>query len=73
MPDELPRTLPPMRNIQHVIDLFPGASLPNIPSNRMSPKKHQELQRQVQELLDRGFLREYESVRRASVVNSKKR
>jgi hypothetical protein len=58
MPNELPRALPPMRNIQHVIDLFPSTSLPNLPSYRMSPTKHQELQHQVQELLDRGFLRE---------------
>jgi hypothetical protein len=58
MPDELPHTLPLMRNIQHVIELFPGASLPNLPSYRMSPTEHQELQCQVQELLDSGFLRE---------------
>lgn len=61
MPDELPRTLPPMRNIQHAIDLFPGASLPNLPSCWMSLTEHQELQRQVQELLDRGFQRESKS------------
>jgi hypothetical protein len=56
MPNELQCQLLPMRKIQHDLDLFPGASLPNLPSFRMSPIEHQELQHQVQELLDRGFL-----------------
>lgn len=57
-PSELPKGLSPLRDIQHQIDIFPGASLPNRPYCRLSPQEHEELRRQVEELVSRGHVRE---------------
>ncbi|XP_068312511.1 transposon Ty3-I Gag-Pol polyprotein [Pyrus communis] len=58
IPDELPAGLPPMKDIQHQIDLILGSNLPNKAAYRMSPNEHQELQRQVMELLEKGLIQE---------------
>ncbi|XP_057532797.1 uncharacterized protein LOC130810672 [Amaranthus tricolor] len=57
-PTELPPGLPPFRGVEHQIDLLPGASLPNKPAYRTNPKEAQELQRQVEDLMKRGYVRE---------------
>jgi len=57
-PEELSDSLPLMRDIQHAIDLVLRSSLPNLPHYRMNPTKHAELKRQVDELLNKGFIKE---------------
>ena len=57
-PEEIPSGLPPKRDIQHHIDLIPGSILPNKPAYRTNPKEAQEIQRQVEELISKGLIRE---------------
>ena len=57
-PTEIPPGLPPLRGIEHQIDLIPGATLPNRAAYRTNPEETKEIQRQVQELLDHGYVRE---------------
>jgi hypothetical protein len=55
---EIPPDLPPIHGIEHQIDLIPGASLPNRATYRANPEETKEIQRQVQDLLDHGYVRE---------------
>ncbi|XP_019189267.1 PREDICTED: uncharacterized protein LOC109183667 [Ipomoea nil] len=57
-PEELPKGLPPIRGIEHQIDLIPGASFPNRLAYRTNPDEAKEIQRQVDELLQAGFIQE---------------
>ncbi|WVZ63929.1 hypothetical protein U9M48_013520 [Paspalum notatum var. saurae] len=57
-PAEILPGLPPLRGIEHQIDLIPGATLPNRAAYRTNPEEAKEIQRQVQELLDHGYVRE---------------
>ncbi|XP_051133023.1 uncharacterized protein LOC127252761, partial [Andrographis paniculata] len=57
-PDEVPHGLPPTRGIEHQIDFVPGASIPNRPAYRANPDEVKEIQRQVEDLLSKGWIRE---------------
>jgi hypothetical protein len=57
-PDELPHGLPPLRGIEHRIDLIPGAPLPNRAAYRTNPEETKEINRQIQDLLAKGYVRE---------------
>jgi hypothetical protein len=60
-PAEIPPGLPPLRGIKHQIDFIPGASMPNQAAYRTNPEETKEIQRQVQELLDNGYVHESHS------------
>jgi hypothetical protein len=45
-PQDVPPGLPPIRGIEHQIDLIPGASLPNRAPYRTNPEETKEIQRQ---------------------------
>jgi len=55
-PNEILAGLLPIRGIEHQIDIIPGASLPNRAPYRTNLKETKEIQRQVQELLDKGYV-----------------
>ncbi|XP_019059496.1 PREDICTED: uncharacterized protein LOC109117167 [Tarenaya hassleriana] len=57
-PDEIPVGLPPIRGIEHQIDLVLGAPLPNRPAYQINPEETKELEKQVQELMSKGYIRE---------------
>ena len=57
-PGDLPNELPPLRSIQHAIDLVSGSQLPNLPAYRNNPNEHAELKKHVKKLLSKGFIRE---------------
>ena len=57
-PEEIPSGLPPLRGIEHHIDFIPGAQLPNLPAYRVNPEEAKELEKQVQDLMVQGYVRE---------------
>jgi hypothetical protein len=56
--DELPHSLPPMRSVSHHIDLIPRANFTNKVTYRLTPQENEEVKKQVQELLDKGLVKE---------------
>ena len=54
--DEL-QGLPPRRDVDFIIELHPGTSPISMTPHRMAPVELQELKVQLQELLDKGFIR----------------
>ena len=57
-PNDVPSGLPPIRGIEHQIDLVPGVTIPNQPAYRSNPEETKDLQRQVEKLLTKGHVRE---------------
>ncbi|XP_074351813.1 uncharacterized protein LOC141690960 [Apium graveolens] len=71
-PDELPG-LPPHREVEFTIELVPGVEPISKAPYRMAPLELQELKEQLQELLDRGFIRPSVSPWGAPVLFVKKK
>ena len=71
-PEELPG-LPPHRDVDFGIELHPGISPISMTPHRMAPVELQELRVQLQELLDKGFIRPSTSPRGAPVLFAKKK
>ena len=71
-PEEL-LGLPPKREVEFGIDLLPGTAPVSIVPYRMAPKELVELKAQIQELLDRGFIRPSVSPWGAPVLFVKKK
>ncbi|GKE87158.1 putative reverse transcriptase domain-containing protein [Tanacetum coccineum] len=71
-PDELPR-LPPPRQIEFGIDLIPGAAPVARAPYRLAPFEMKELSKQLQELLEKGFIRPRSSPWGAPVLFVKKK
>ncbi|KAL0448539.1 UNVERIFIED_CONTAM: Transposon Ty3-G Gag-Pol polyprotein [Sesamum latifolium] len=55
-PEELPG-LPPHREVDFEIETIPGAAPISIAPYRMAPSELKELKKQLEELLDKGFIR----------------
>ncbi|KAI3724050.1 hypothetical protein L2E82_35815 [Cichorium intybus] len=56
-PEVFPDDLPPIRQVEFRIDLVPGASPIARAPYRIAPTEMRELMSQLQELLDKGFIR----------------
>ncbi|CAL1388171.1 unnamed protein product [Linum trigynum] len=71
-PSDLPG-LPPDREVEFTIELLPGTAPISIPPYRMAPVELKELKEQLQELLDKGFIRPSVSPWGAPVLFVKKK
>ncbi|XP_039117955.1 uncharacterized protein LOC120253788 [Dioscorea cayenensis subsp. rotundata] len=71
-PEDLPG-LPPDREMEFAIDLLPGTAPISIPPYRMAPAELRELKTQLQDLVDKGFIRPSVSPWGAPVLFVKKK
>ena len=70
--DEIPE-LPPSRDIDFSIDLIPGASLVLAAPYRIAPAELAELKKQIEDLLEKKFIRPSASLWGAPVLLVKKK
>ena len=58
MTKDIPNGLPLVRSISHCMDLIPRSIFPKKVPYRLTLTENEELNRQVQELLQKGLIRE---------------
>ncbi len=73
MPSELPKKLPPRREVDHKIELEPGTLPPAKAPYRMAPPELEELKRQLKDLLDAGYIQPSKAPYGAPVLFQKKK
>ena len=57
-PKEVPQGLPPLRGIEHQINLILGASMLNRPAYWSNPQETKEIQKQFEDLMQKGWVKE---------------
>jgi len=72
-PPDLPKRLPPSRDVDHRIELLPGSAPPSLATYRMSPTELDELKRQIDDLESKHVLRPSKSPFGAPVLLTKKK
>jgi hypothetical protein len=72
-PDALPPGLPPAREVDHAIELEPGALPPSRPTYRMSFQELEELEKQLKEYVGNGWIRPSQSPYGAPILFVKKK
>ena len=60
--------LPPLKGIEHHIDFVLRVVIPNQPIYRSNPQKTKELQKKIDELMMKGYIRESMSICDVSVL-----
>ena len=66
--EQLPNGRPPKRSVEFEINMVEAAVPPNKPPYRLSPKEHDELQAQIDDLLAQGHIRPSQSPYGAPVL-----
>ena len=55
-PEKLPKGVPPLREVQHKIEIKPGSKPPYQPPYRLDPAEQDELEERIRDLLAQGFI-----------------
>ena len=58
LPDDILNGLPPIKGIENQIDFVLSSTIPNRSTYRCNPEETKELQRQVEDLMNKSYIRE---------------